>query len=403
MRGPVIAMVVIALMQSTVARADGSPPWTDRATRIVARIHVDERQDTSAPETRIPTQDGIGFFVGFKGQTAYLVTAGHVIWPNGLPAGENVKLDVALRGCDASVPAVANSVQASPRTEFDVALVKIHLADIPNDVHARCQEVLEHLEELPRHIVDPDGDSLSLNTRAWLIGPGVVFEGRVPRPIIFQKYVGNALQFAEPAFTLGDSGSPIFSERGDVIGMAVADNALATKFSVILTKIDKDWEVPTNLVGPSSRLWFSDRLRGARLSIDRGPDVALELPHPAPLGTVGLKLRIDNSLDVTDTVNVEGTDMSCDVTMSRWLARQRRKGLYTTIGLGIVTVAALVVAKTSHDSFGQSPSRSSYDDLRLFNGIAIGTGSAALATAAATVVGHFSSDRTGITCRRDQR
>lgn len=393
MRRAIIAMALATLTQSTSVRADGSPPWVSRAKRIVAHIRVPARGGNEPRE-------GTGFFVGFKGQTAYLVTAGHVIWPNELPKSEeNVKLDIRLPGCDVSVPAVANSAQVSPLDKLDAALVKINLTDIPNDAGGRCQDVIAHL---PRHIIDPDGGSLSENASAWLIGPGVVFEGRDARPITFKKLDGNALVFSEP-FTSGDSGSPVFSKRGHIIGMVIIGDGLATRFSLILTMLDKDWEVPTNLAGPCSKLSFSDRYRGAPLSIDGAPDVALEQLHPAPLGPVVLKLRISDTQQVTDTVDIEGASMNCDVTISRWLARHRRAGVYTTLGLVAATGIAFAVATTSRNSFDQSPSRSSYDHVGLFNAITIGTGSASLASLGATVVGYFSSDTTGITCREGPR
>lgn len=424
MRRTVIAMILAALAPSSDARADGSPLWTGRAKRIVARVHVPERGG-------IHKQEGTAFLVGFTAQTVYLVTAAHVIWPAGPPAiDEKVKLDLSLSGCDGLVPAVADSAQAvvpaamdlaqdstdpaqdsvpaavdtaqAGTTEgLDVALVRIDLANLPGDVRTRCQDVLSHLDQLPRHIIDPDRDRLPEDAPAWLIAPGVVFTASDARQVEFKQYWGNTMQFTGQ-FTPGDSGSPIFSVRGYIIGMAIKDTGEATKYSAILTKLDKDWAVPTNLAGWYSNLLFSE-YRGKRLSIDGAPDMALELPHPAPLGKVALKLRVDDTQVVTDIVDVIGTDMSCNVTLSRWLARHKRAGVYATLSLAAASGVAFAAAKMSQSSFDQSPTRSSYDHVGLFNAITIGTGGAGVASLGATIVGYFLSDTTAITCREGRR
>ncbi len=410
MRRTIIAMILAALAPSSDARADGSPLWTSRAKQILVRIDVPERGG-------IHRQEGTGFLVGFTAQTVYLVTAAHVIWPAGPPRiDEKVKLDISLSGCD--VPAVADSAQAvvpagdaaqgpAPAAvdtvqfgmteELDVALVTIDLANLPGDVGTRCQDVFSHLDQLPRHIIDPDRDRLPENAPAWLIAPGVVFKGSDARPVAFKQYLGNTMQFSGQ-FTPGDSGSPIFSSKGYIIGMAIKDTGEATKFSAILTKLDKEWDAKTNVAGWYSNLVFSEH-RGKRLSVDGAPDMPLELPHPAPLGKVALKLRIDDTQEVTDVVDVIGTDMSCNVMLSRWLARHKQDGIYATLGLAAVTGVVFAVARTSQSSFEQSPARSSYDHVAMLNAITIGTGAAGVVSLGATITGYLLSDTTAITCR----
>jgi hypothetical protein len=410
-------MFLAAFVPSSVVRADGSPLWTIRARRIVAKIYVPDSDG-------IHSREGTGFFVGFTAQTLYLVTAAHVIWPAGPPRiDEKVKLNTSLSGCDARVPALADSAQAVVPTvtdptqdsvpaavdtaqagtteELDMALVRIDLANLPGDVRTRCQDVLSHLDQFPRHIIDPDRDRMPENAPAWLIGPGVVFKGSDARPVAFKQYLGNTMQFTGQ-FTPGDSGSPIFSAKGYILGMAIKDTGEAAKFSAILTKLDKDWAVPTNLAGWYSNLVFGEH-RGKPLSIDGAPAMPLELPHPAPLGKVALKLRVDDKQVVTDIVDVVGTDMSCNVTLSWWLARHKRAGVYVTLSLAALTGVVFAMAKTSQSSFEQSPSRTSYDHVGLFNAITIGTGGAGVVSLGATVTGYFLSDTTSITCREGRR
>jgi hypothetical protein len=95
--------------------------------------------------------------------------------------------------------------------------------------------------------------------------------------------------------------------------------------------------------------------------------------------------------------------MNCDVTISRWLARHRRPTVYMTLGLVAVTGGAFVAARMSRNSFDRSPSSSGYAQVRAFNAITIGTGSAALASVGASVASYFLSDRTGIICHEVPR
>jgi hypothetical protein len=185
--------------------------------------------------------------------------------------------------------------------------------------------------------------------------------------------------------------------------MAVTDTGEATRFSMILTRLEQDWEKPTNLAGRSSRLWFSDQFMDKSLSIDRAPHVPLQRPHPAPQGQVALKLWIDDAEQVVDTVDIAGTDMDCEVATARWLAVHRRAAIYTTLVLAAATGVALAIAKTSENSFEQLPTRTSYDRVRLFSAITIGTGSAALTSLSATAVSYLLSDTTGITCSEKRR
>jgi len=417
MKRATIATVFAVLAQSAGTRADGPPPWTGRASKIVARLTVPERGG-------IRKQTGTGFFVGFDNRTLYLVTASHVIWPDraldssppsNVPGHEKVNLEVEVPGC-AHLPAISDSAQASGREKLDLALVEIALSGLPDHVGAACKALLEHLHELPRHIVDPAADSLKKDAPVWIIGPGDTSEGLAARPLTFDRYSEekNVLVFRE-GFTRGDSGSPVFSDRGHLVGMAIHDSGhsigmdipetgVATRFNLILARLAKAREpVPTNLAGSFSSLLFSDEYRGVPLSIDSAPDAPLRLPHPAPRGRVALTLHVDDTRAVTGIVDVGDADMDCDVAVSRWLARHKRAGLYTTIGLGIATGISLAMTWRFQNSFEQSPSRSSYDNVGLFNTITIGTGSAAVASLGATVIGYFSSETSGITCREGQR
>lgn len=414
-------MALVALGQSTGARAevyDGSPPWVDRAMRIVVSIGVPRLADISDPEEHSTQRTGVAFFVGIRGQTAYLVTAGHVIWPSGIPDRETVKLDTKmdLPECRTIVPAIADSAYASSQDELDMALVEIKLTDVPNDVVNHCRDVITHL---PRHILDPLADSLPENAHAWLIAPGVRYAGTDSRPIAGLRYAGdkprtiarfesydkNKLQFREAALRPGDSGSPIFSERGYIIGMAIEENnGEATRYSLILTKLEH-WKIPTNLAGLSSRLFFTgDWDRNTRLSIEGAPAVRIEVPQLVPLGeALDLKLRIDDTQELTATVSIrKGTDMDCDVALSSLLARYKRPELYTTIGLAAATGLAFAAAKVSQNNFDQLPSKGSYDHVKLFNAITVGAGSTALISLGITVVGYLSNDRSHVTCHEHQ-
>src|SRR2546430_2169657 len=87
----------------------------------------------------------------------------------------------------------------------------------PAGAGAGCQETLAHIKDPPRNIVDPAADSLPIDTKAWIAGPGTRIEGIDERPATFKRYSGNVLIFDGVPFTDGDSGSPVFSDAGHLI------------------------------------------------------------------------------------------------------------------------------------------------------------------------------------------
>jgi hypothetical protein len=402
MKRAIIAMIFAALMQPTDAHADGLPAWSRRATAIAAHILV--------PKPGSSPDNGVGFFVGLKDDTAYLVTAAHVIWPGGErlrgDAGDekvNLSIDLGHSDCAKSLPAVASSEQAdipppseasllqAPATTHedpDVALVKVDLRTLAEAVRTGCWTVLTHL---PRHIIDPEEQSLSKNQLAWLVGPLGM------RPLNFESYVGGEfLQFTE-RFLPGDSGSPIFSASGHIIGMVVKDNGLAMRFSAILGRLENDWKAQTNLAGSFSKLVFN-QYTDAQLSIGEDPSVPLERPHPVPRGPVNLKLRTRDDEEAEATVVVRGPYMSCEVAFSRWLARKRHWEVGATAGFFVATGGSYLTARVFQNRFEDAPTKSSRVGVRIFNGVTIGAAVATLAALAVTVIGYRSSEQTSITC-----
>lgn len=402
-----MALLIVALLHSADARADaynGPPPWIDRALTLVAAISVPERLDVSADSKLIGERTGTGFFVDIEDQMARLVTARHVIWPDSGPKSREivnlyVKMDVP--GCRALLPATADSERTSPKDELDLALITLRFADVTNDGVSRCVDVIKHL---PRHILDPKADSLPKSAHAWLLAPGISFEGKDARPIAqFVKYnnKNNRLIFENANFRPGDSGSPIFSAKGYILGMAIESrNMQATRFSMILTMLRRDWALEANLAGVSSMLSFDPEYENKSVSIAGAPDVRLEKQQPAPLGLVDLKLRISDRQLVTDQVYVEGPAMNCRVIVSRWIAEYREVGLYTTIGLAVVTGLAWAGAELFAHRFEDSPSRTSSNLVGVFNWLTVGAGVAATGSLIATTGGYLTSDTSRITCQR---
>jgi len=402
-----LAALVNAIAWSVAMDAAAErPAWLDRAERSVARIRVPPRADV---EERL----GTGLVVGFDGTVLSLITAGHVIWPSGISSSDNVSVEVELPAlCGARLEGTASPERATPPEDMDLAVVTVVVGEgAPERLRAECPGVLDRVRELPAHVIDPRAESFRSGTPGWIIARGGT-GGRDILNVQFRaQYQGQIQLLKMEGVKPGNSGAPLFSERGHLIGMIVTDAAesAATSYGPILNKLVRWGDVRIDLAGEYTNLTFRQEFKGGLISVAGRPLEPLSFPLPSPRGdNIPLKLQVEGRPEVSGVVNVGGPSMVCKVIwvgeFEAWAVSNRKTTLGVALGLAAAGLTAGIIAFSSRRSFEHSPSRTTLDLTNNAN-LAADIGYAgALVTGAVSGYGYWNrNERPGVACSGERQ
>jgi hypothetical protein len=277
-RSTAVAVLWSALAWPAVADAAWErPAWLDRAEQSVALLKVPARPDVN--EERI----GTGLVVGVREGVLHLITAAHVIWPYTIPnSSDKVTVEVELASvCSAPMPGSASPERAIPKNRLDLAVVTVTLDQVSASA---CPGLADRVRELPKHLVDPAGESLRGGAQAWIIGRGERGGLDVLNPTLKAQVTEQIQLVRIEGVKPGQSGAPLFSDRGHLIGMIVTDAAdsAAKSYRSILNQLVLWGDVPVELAGEYTNLTFQQELKRALVSVAGRPLEPLASPHPSP-------------------------------------------------------------------------------------------------------------------------
>jgi len=382
------------------------PRWLDRAEKSVARLRV-------PPSGDVQEGLGTGLVVGFDGTVLYLITAGHVIWPNGISSSDNVNVEVELPTlCGSKLDGMASPERATPQDDMDLAVVTVVLGEgAPKRLRAECPGVLERVRELPAQIIDPRAVSFRSGTPGWIIARGET-GGRDVLNVQFRaQFLGQIRLLKTEGVKPGNSGAPLFSEHGHLIGMIVTDDAesAATSYGPILNMLVRWGDVRVDLAGEHTDLTFPQELKGGFVSVAGRPLELLSFPQPSPRGDqIPLKLQIKGRPEVSGFINVHEPSMVCKVTwvgeLDTWAVSNQKTTFWVALGLAAVGVAAGGIAYSSRQSFEHSPSRTTLDLTNTANLTADIASGGALLAGALSGYGYLKrNDSSGVACSGEKQ
>jgi hypothetical protein len=172
------------------------------------------------------------------------------------------------------------------------------------------------------------------------------------------------------------SGSPVFSETGDLVGVVVGGGekeGMAVSYDLVRSELAAA-NVPRDFAGDVASLWLIGAPTGSTLRVDRGPPEPIrEIMELAP-GT-GRSITVENAgafepaTTTVDLVNDTVIRRCVNLTTpgARRFASVRWPLFWSSVGVSLIGIATGIVAWRTHQEFDAMPSRALYDDVAMEN------------------------------------
>jgi hypothetical protein len=334
------------------AAAAARPDWLASESNRIALINV-----------KGPDQRATGFIVGWLPRTLYLVTARHVWFDENDHNATSVEvvLDASLCG-----QTLENVRIYKDDATYDMLVLA---AEVPPACASRINELrsvaLSSLTALNRG--ESPGPTLFAVGRAGNHSTGSVTAVHIddwsPPKIMIS-----------PATPEETSGGPVFSSRGEIVGMlsrALSNNSQVFDFISILPRL-RTLTVQPNLAGVFSELQLAGYPSGTTMMINGDEKNVMELAQaprrlPLPPGPMRLSIRANgyDAADAVITIPDPGSVSRC-VTLvrasDRIVAKMKWPLLVASVGLGGAGLAMAEAGNNAKDTFNETPSSAALDD-----------------------------------------